>query len=69
MWLIAAKFKIIIDKERTLFLTHPFGVYEGRDKDEILFSFFINRKPILSSTTKLSEFADGFNQYLSSKDL
>lgn len=58
------KFTLIFDDRKMLMITYPFGKMEGIPNGNVLFSFFIDRKLIVSNTSNLSDLVTGINNYL-----
>lgn len=59
----AIKFTLTFKDNKLLMLTSPFDEIEGMSKGEVLFSFFIDRKLILSDTINIDDLVSGINNY------
>lgn len=60
------KFNLLFPQNKLLLITKSLfpATFELND-DEVIFSFFINRKLVISDVSELSAFTDGFKKYLS----
>jgi hypothetical protein len=60
------KFSLKLDEDKLLLVTNSLADVEDLKTDDIVISFFKNKKRIVSDVFKIDGFVEGFNRYLTS---
>lgn len=58
------KYKLVVKENRYIVINKPFGQIEDLAIDEILFSYFVNEKCVLSIKKNIYDLIEGLNKFL-----